>query len=434
MKKFKKFLEEVTIKGNSGIPGENPNTNPKYLNDVERRANQRLGLRGNEFPGALRQLGGEIMDLLTRSQQLVRGHETELEQLAETVIRNNYSGILHEVELDIKIVRPGQVKQFMDEETEDDEFPQFRQVKDPDTIKEIEKAKISNNIIQGEAKNTKQMLHLPEVKEGLADIFGERVSNQLFTIWVRMTQIADKMDWIIPIDIKAGMMEEQPEGMAGAVKVDWKPKEKKDDDDEEDDKEEKKYSLEDDINGEEEEENTENFGQVIRARGVDFPMLLHETVKGIYELIAANGIPDDENVARTVKMNTSSFADEAEDFRYGPEIAADLRDFINKSPNIDRYPNLREFVFGKMVDRNYMSTNDFLILMKGILLGTSEARRKIDQILNEVVSELDKWESDEVLGHEGSEDRYKDDEEDGGSATLEPGKGGEEDDDIAKTI
>ena len=45
---------------------------------------------------------------------------------------------------------------------------------------------------------------------------------------------------------------------------------------------------------------------IIKSRGVDFPMLLHETVKGIYELIAAAGIPEDKRTAGLVMSNTST--------------------------------------------------------------------------------------------------------------------------------
>ena len=67
----------------------------------------------------------------------------------------------------------------------------------------------------------------------------------------------------------------------------------------------------------------------------------------IYELIAsiqfpAEGSSEEEiKMAQTVKLNVSSFEDEAEDFRTGPEIAADFRDFINQNPEA-KHPNMRD--------------------------------------------------------------------------------------------
>ena len=135
-------------------------------------------------------------------------------------------------------------------------------------------------------------------------------------------------------------------------------------------------------------------------------MLLHETVKGIYELIAAvsqpgqDASPEDITKAKTVKINVSYFDDEAEDFRTGPEIAADFRDFINENTDSSYSPNMRAFIFGKMMDESYMTTDDFLNLFRGILNKTDEARQKVDSMISEIVEELKKYELGEVLGHE----------------------------------
>ena len=72
---------------------------------------------------------------------------------------------------------------------------------------------------------------------------------------------------------------------------------------------------------------------VIKARGIDFPMLLHETVKGIYELLSAPGLPEEESVAQTVLMNTG-LSDEPEDWKYGPRIANDFFAFLNEKSEL----------------------------------------------------------------------------------------------------
>ncbi len=396
LKSYNKFFEEITIVGNQGVPGEGSDkSEPKYLSDVERRAKGRLEITGRENP---QQFGMEIMNLVSRSANLIRGKEKELEDLAKDVILSEYGSILDGVGLDIKMVKPGEVKMDdSDEEEEEEEMPKFRLLKDPDVKKEVDKAKILNNIIQGEAKNTKNILHSEVSKNGINKIFGDR-GEEIFGIWDRISKLADKMDWIIPIDIKADMMERAPQGLAGCVKVEWKPKEKKEEDDDND----ILKKIEDEEN--EEEYSEPSTEPTIIARGIDFPMLLHETVKGIYELISAHSIVDDEELANTIKMNVSSFEDEAQDFRYGPEMASDLRDFVNAiidektktNQSILKYRNLREFVFGKMVDRNYLNTDDFLKLFKGILSKSNESKSKISSIIDEILSELGEFDKKET--------------------------------------
>lgn len=420
MKNFKKFLEEITIKGNPGIPGEGhkDDSDKPYLSDIELRAKQRLELGRNETP---HRYIPRLMQLIEQSQRYLEGKKEKLEELATKIILENYGEILEGVELDIKFATSGrQISNFMKEDEEDeDDMPKFREIKDEELIRKIHKAKIANNIIQGEAKNTKHILHTDAVKDGLRKIYGNDYLT-IFNIWDEITKIADKLDWIIPIEAKASMLEQQPEGMAGAVKLKWKKNEEDEEDEDEEDEDIGKKVLSDLEKGEDEdeEEYTESHTPVIMARGIDFPMLLHEAVKGIYELIASISIPAEGSSpkeiedAKTVKLNVSSFEDEAEDFRTGPEIAADFRDFINKNPKAEYSQNMRAFIFGKMMDESYMSSHEFLKLFRGILNQTPEARRKIDSMISEIIEELKKFDLGEVLGHESEEDTYSEEPSD----------------------
>ena len=180
MKNFKKFLEEVDIKGNPGIPGE-PNKKPgesSYLRDVEGRAKQRLRINPQDSPrmtprGPIpstkeMRLGKRMMELLDQSVDFISRREDEFSKLATDMIYNLYKDIIdrYNIELDIKIVRPGQVKPFMDEAEEDNTPPpRFKKITDESVIREIHKRKLANLIIQGEAKNTKHILHSDEAKD-----------------------------------------------------------------------------------------------------------------------------------------------------------------------------------------------------------------------------------------------------------------------------
>jgi hypothetical protein len=322
------------------------------------------------------------------------------------------------------------MKDCEEEQEEQEEGPEFRQIKDPATINKIHKAKLGNNIIQGESKNTKHIIATEEVRTGLIDIFGPQ-ADSILNMWKEMSNLADKMDWIIPIEVKADMMEQAPEGMAGAVSVDWKPKAKKEKEEEEEEEDDfLKRILADLAKGDEPEEEDkqelqEEIGSAmprIRARGIDFPMLIHETVKGIYELIAsiqfpAEGASEEEiKMAQTVKLNVSSFEDEAEDFRTGPEIAADFRDFVNANPKA-KHPNMRAFIFGKMMDSDYMTDIEFLDLFRGILNKTPKARRKIDEMIDEINKKLNLYELGQVIDVE--EPTY---DSEGDEDTMIPGR------------
>jgi hypothetical protein len=274
------------------------------------------------------EMGGRIQELSRESHQLSYSKKDELETLAKQVIIAEFGDLLDDVELIVKLVRDGYaVKDFMDQEKEESEMetpPSLEKITDPELINKIHKAKIANNIIQGESKNTKHILHSDFIKSELNRIFGEDKGKEIFEIWDEISKIADKMDWMIPLDIRSGWMKTSPVGMSGANSVSW---EKKEDNDNEEEEEEKDVLKLDDIKDDDsEQEEQEDFGYtpVVKAVGIDFPMLIHEAVKGIYELIASIMLPGEGSTeqeisdAEAVKMNVTSFEDEVEDFRYGP--------------------------------------------------------------------------------------------------------------------
>lgn len=128
---------------------------------------------------------------------------------------------------------------------------------------------------------------------------------------------------------------------------------------------------------------------IVRARGVDFSMLIHEAVKGIWRVLSMGSVPVDKEIAKAIESQFD-LRDEPEDWRYGPEIAADLRDFVNKNPKIDKFKNIREELWMYMISETTLPTEKFLDLMKGILSKTTEARAKVDSLIDDVIEKLEK--------------------------------------------
>jgi hypothetical protein len=403
MKSFEQFLkEEISIKGNKGVPSEK-------ITDIESRGAEKI--RGANP----QQLMSQIMGFLRQSQSFTKGKEKELEKLAKEVIEDAFGLVLANVDLDINMVKDGnKIAEFMkkeeeekreeeesqeeEEEEEEEESPEIDLEAQPseEEIKlAVDKRKLVNNFIQGEAKNTKHILHSDKCKQGLERIYGAKW-REIFDIWDNMSKIADKLDWIIPIQHKADMMENAPGGMAGCVSCRFPKKKKKE-------KSKSDEELANDVlksleDGEDIMNKQEDIKKLlgvtkptIKARGIDFPMLLHETVKGIYEMIADVAMPKGKKLATEVHKQTSSFADEAEDFRYGPYLAQDLTDFIAKNSKVDEYPNVKEYVFGKLIDSDRWSDEECLLNLKNVFLESPEGRQLIDSLIDETIEELDEY-------------------------------------------
>lgn len=403
-------VDEASLRDNPAIPGEG-GTEGDYLSKVEGRARERLEQlqrrHGQDIP--------RFMSYVSRVKQIQTGKEAQLEKLAEDAIRNMYGSILEDVTLNIKFPKQGDIQKKMENvQPEPPEMPQLKELKDQDIISEIQKRKIANNITQGEAKNTKLCLNLPEVRDGLIRILGQEEGTEYKELLNKITEIAGFFDWQIPMEVQLEMWTRDKSGFAGAVSVEWETNKEEDS---EDLAQKILSELEDDTDvPEEAEELFSQTGPTINALGTDFAMLLHETVKGIYELIAAVAIPDDEEAAETIIMNTDSLADEIEDLRYGPEIAGDLRDFVNQFPEVSDIPNLREHVFGKMMA---MPAKEFLELMYLILNDDKKANKIVQEFIDEIADEINKYE----LGQAGidNDDDYEP-EETPGRAPQAPGR------------
>lgn len=86
--------------------------------------------------------------------------------------------------------------------------------------REIEKRKLVNLIIQGEAKNTKHILQMPEVRDGLNRILGQQKGEQLFRSLETLANSADKLDWLADPEMRGREME-RGSMFGGGVNIEW---------------------------------------------------------------------------------------------------------------------------------------------------------------------------------------------------------------------
>lgn len=367
---FKKLLE-ASLQDNPAIPGEG-NTLGSYLSDTEREALEKVAEMGTNWQRHM----GPFMSIVGNMQRLQQGHEDGLCKLTEKAIRKFYGPVIDSVELDIQFPKDQEMKTQM-EDVPKCCAPQLKKLEDEKIISEIQKRKILNNVTQGEAKNSKRLLNMPEVVSGVIQLMGEEKGEKYLEALNKITDFADYFDWAIPFEIQKEMWDSRG-GFAGTCEVQFDSKDK--DSEKEAEKVLKNLEGSDEI-PEEAEDLFDDIQPRIIVRGVDLIMLIHESVKGIYEMLATAAIGDDTEEQQQIMMNTESIADELEDLRYGPKIAADLRDFINSFKEVDSIENLREFVFAKMV---LLPAKRFIDLMCMILQDDAKARLIVQKLINEV--------------------------------------------------
>ena len=361
LKKYKEIFEEADIK--DALDDE-------YLKNVERKARQQYGY------GPSRQEMMEAMDLINKISRIQRGHEKELEEIGINVLKKHYP-ILNDIELDVKIVNPDDeekmemAQKMMDDDQEEMNFDGNEDYGPDAPQDEINKRKIINNLMQGESQNVHSMLF--DCKEEV-----DKISTELINLHMRHLEINKKFDWFDQVSLEE-MMEQAPQ-MVNAMETDY-----------------------------EEDEETGDTKPKIKARVLDLVMLIHEVVKGIYELIAAKAIPEDSVMANKILSKTDSLKDEQQDIRYGPYIAADLRNYLNE--HFEKImigyqgDNVKELIYGELV---MLPASEFIDVIKGMLSNdTTVTLRKIKKIVDDVVNEIDNYYKKSTM----SEFEYEDDED-----------------------
>ena len=67
-------------------------------------------------------------------------------------------------------------------------------------------------------------------------------------------------------------------------------------------------------------ETEDGVKAVIKARGMVFPVLLHELCKGVMEVLSLNGLPKQDNIAQYVVDKADFIQAEPWDMRFGPGL------------------------------------------------------------------------------------------------------------------
>ena len=226
---------------------------------------------------------------------------------------------------------------------------------------DIEKAKrrFINSLIQGASKKGHYMFSL--VEEEL-----NRLNPELLNLYGVLMSINDLVYWIMP-DEAAQMMAGSGQGVAGSEEID---------------------------------DSTDPV--TIKAKGMFFPVLIHELLKGVYEIMGTQGLPDDPKQAEMVMASQDTLPYEIWDLRLGPVI---WEKFLSVYPDELFEEDMREiqnYLFSRF---SAISTDQFFELAKEILSGSEDGKKAVRAMVDEIIQEI----KDEE--YEKSMSQFRDDDE-----------------------
>jgi hypothetical protein len=271
-KNFKQFINninEASLKGNIGIPGEDGTEGPSWLDKTNREQQDKVRDFERNNMGLLQNFSRLIQD----SQRLQSGKERELSELCENAFYELFGTLLNDVTLDLKI--GNEARQMMSETPEAPPRQSIEAIVDERVLNEIMKRKILRTIQQGKGLNSKALLNLPLFKDGIKEILGTRAQSYIDNL----NNIVKVMAFFDATLSEAQISRAIKSNAQGACDIEIEEK-KKDEEETQKDAEQLIKDLENGIDLTETESDILSEVEVrIKARGVDLGILIHESLK-----------------------------------------------------------------------------------------------------------------------------------------------------------
>ncbi|CAM6000063.1 unnamed protein product, partial [Sphagnum balticum] len=129
---------------------------------------------------------------------------------------------------------------------------------------------------------------------------------------------------------------------------------------------------------------------IIYAQAMVFPVLIHELVKGVMELISGHGLPKNKRIGEYVINKADFLAAELWDMRLGPAIWEQFTEAVGG----DDF-NLKHQVYAELVS---LPVKEFNTKMREIMAGTKEGKKIVKKIVDEVKAGLQEDEFNDAMG------------------------------------
>lgn len=121
---------------------------------------------------------------------------------------------------------------------------------------------------------------------------------------------------------------------------------------------------------------------VIHAQAMVFPVLIHELVKGVMEILSLHGLPEDDKLTEYVTGKADFMNAEPWDMRIGPAIWDRFTNCID-SKDFDKKHHI-------YMDLVTLPTEEFNQVMREIMLGSKAGKQRIRDIVKDIDSDMER--------------------------------------------
>jgi hypothetical protein len=139
----------------------------------------------------------------------------------------------------------------------------------------------------------------------------------------------------------------------------------------------------------------------VKGKAVTFPLLVHELVKGVYEVFGTHGLPDDPRQQEMILKAEDTLPSEVWDSRLGPIFWEKFLATYPMELFDDDMKQIQHYLFMRF---SALSADEFMRVAKLILKGDPKGNKFIQDMVNEIVRELKDQEYKDAMGYEDEED------------------------------
>jgi hypothetical protein len=359
--------------------GDEPNKNFQELLASERykqvvaKMRQYTGtnatIRGMEGLSPLMQ---QMMSAHNQILQFEQNHRRELEALAVELVMKELGIPEGSVQFDARIIGMGEFnpedfnhdqegEEEGGEEEGGDEMDLGNEIEIVNDLEklDLEKAKrrFINTIIQGASKRGHYMYHYAE--ERISQIVG---NDRIIGLYGIMMSVNDALYWQLPNETMK-MMGQQG-NIAGREDVD-----------------------------------RQTDPPTVKARAVNFPVLIHELIKGTLELIAIQGRPRDEEGNeedfRDIEDSEDTLEKEMWDLRLGPAIWDRIRSKFPEDVLTDEDKGIIQLkVFQSIFQK---PAKEFLVFMKEVVSNSENGNRLMETLVRAIEEDINNYEYEQTM-------------------------------------
>lgn len=373
---------ETPFSENPGLPKSEPNSfeeiiASKRFKDVVEKVKRYTGLTSVTGQNAFMQLQMMLMNAVREVKSIENTHTEQLENLAIELVKKELAIPENAFQYDVQLsssmgqVDTSKMRKSSEEPTAEEiekEFNVTEEEAEEDILNfidafekfDLEKAKrrFINSLIQGASKKGHYMFEL--ISDEL-----ESIDGRLLNLYGVLMSINDLLYWVMP-DETMQMMSGSGQSAEGSTEVD-----------------------------------PETEPPTIKAKGLFFPILVHEIIKGVYEVLGSQGLPDDPKKAEMVMASQDTLPYEIWDLRLGPVI---WEKFVESYPDElfeDDMREIQNYLFSRF---SMLTTEEFFEVTKMILSGSKQGKQIVKKMVDEIVEELRNEEYKSVIDLMSDED------------------------------